>query len=108
MVRAAQSDLSGDANATLIELSHLFGGRPLPQIQLVQALKFHFLVATVFPNHSIIPAYRRYQIPALPEIMVHIILFPPPIYPRQADRVLSFMYPTTCNTAYFGGIEIRT
>jgi hypothetical protein len=50
-MQAAQSDfLSRNANAPPVGLSHLFGGRSLPQFQLIQAIVFHFLVADAVPT----------------------------------------------------------
>jgi hypothetical protein len=85
--------LSGVANAAPIELSHLVGGRSFPQVQLVQALIFHFLVANVLPNHSLIPAYCRYQIPSRPEMLTNVILFSLPVRPRQVNRALALDIP---------------
>lgn len=88
-MRAAQSGLSGDANAAPIELSPHVGGRPLPQVQLVQAIIFSFLVANVVPNHSLVPADCRYQITSRPEMLANIILFSFPVRSRKVDRALA-------------------
>jgi hypothetical protein len=56
-VRAAESGLSGVANAAPVDLGHRMGGRSLPQLELVQLFVFLFLVADVISNDRIVAAY---------------------------------------------------
>jgi hypothetical protein len=51
---AAQSGLSGVANAVPVDLSHLDGGRSFPEVHLIQPLVFLLLVADVFPYRVLI------------------------------------------------------
>ena len=55
---AAQSGLSGVANAAPVELGHLFGGRSFPHVELIYPFVFLFLVADVIPNRSLVAANR--------------------------------------------------
>ena len=56
-MRAAESGLSGVANAAPVDLGHRMGGRSLPQLELVQLFVFLFLVADVISNDRIVAAY---------------------------------------------------
>jgi len=51
------------------------------------------MVANVFPNHSLVPAYSQYQIPSRPEVLTNVVLFSSPIRPRQMNRTLAFDIP---------------
>ena len=93
------------ADATL----HLWppeGGRSAPQIHLIQAAVLLLLVPDVLAYHRLVPTYRRDEVPSGPEMLPHNISLLLAVYTRQMDGALPLMNPTTCETAYFGGIEI--
>jgi hypothetical protein len=58
---AAQSGLSGVANAVPVDLSHLDGGRSFPEVHLIQPLVFLLLVADVFPYRGLISPYPNFR-----------------------------------------------
>ena len=71
--------MSGDADAAPVTLSHLDGGRSLPEVELVQSFVFVFLVADVLADHGFIPAYRAHDVPSRPEVLTNEILLALPI-----------------------------
>jgi hypothetical protein len=42
-----------------------------------------------------------------PEVLTYEVALPFTIDPCQMDALFPLMKPTTCDTAYFGGIEIN-
>ena len=83
------------------------GGRSLPQVQLIEPLIFLLLVANVGPSHLFITAHRGHKIASRPKMLPDKVLPTLTRDSRQGIALLPFMYPTTCDTAYLGGIESR-
>ena len=74
---------------------------------MVQALVFLLLVLDVLPYRRLVTTHGRDEVPSGPKILSYEIALPLSVRPRQVDRgLLPLMKPTTCETAYFGGIEI--
>ena len=83
------------------------GGRSTQEIQLVEARVLLLLFTDVFPDHRFVSPYGRDEVPSCPEMLAHKIALPLAIDAGQVDRaLLPLMKPITCETAYFGGIEI--
>jgi hypothetical protein len=81
--------LSGDANAAPVTLSHLDGGRSLPEVESVQSLVFVLLVADVLPDHGFIPAHRGHHVPPRPEVLTNKVLLALSIDPGKVSRALA-------------------
>jgi hypothetical protein len=79
----------------------------LPQSQLVQARIFLFLLADALSDDLLIPADSGDEVSARPKVLPHEVALALRIHPRQVDRTLPLMSPTTCATAYFRGIAIN-
>jgi len=49
---------------------------------------------------------HRFILLSGPEVLAHEIALLLPVHTGQMDRTFTLANPTTCETAYFGGIEI--
>lgn len=81
------------------------GGGSAPKAQLLQTLVFLLLVPDVLAYHVFIATHCRYEVPSRPEMLPYKIALALSIHPGQMDRALALDIATTCDTAYFGGIE---
>ena len=72
----------------------------------LQALILVLLVLYVPPDHRFVSPYGRDKVPPRPEALANKIPQVLTVHPSQVNRALPLMYPTTCDTAYFGGFEI--
>jgi len=64
------------------------------------------LVLDVLADHRFVTTYGRDEIPPGPEVLPHEIALAFPVHARQMRiALLPLMNPTTCDTAYFGGID---
>jgi len=94
----------GAANAAPLS-GPTFGGPLFPQPELILARVFAFLRLDVLANHRLVSTYGRDIEAARPEMLADEVLLPFGKRPGQIDRALPLMYRTTCDTAYFGGID---
>ena len=77
------------------------------QVHLVQPTIFFFLLLDVLPDGSFIPAYRRNIVASCPELLT------PEVSPSGQEITgdvdctlpLTYTYPTTSETSYFGGMK---
>jgi hypothetical protein len=81
------------------------GGISAPQVELLEALILLLLVPDVFSDDLLIPSHCGDVVASGPEVLPYEISLSFPIDPGQMDRT-PLMNPTTCDTAYFGGIDI--
>ena len=72
---------------------------------MFEPLVFPLLVADVSPDGLLIPADRVHEEPTAPKMLAHEVALALSLDPGQVDRALALMNPTTCDTAYFGGID---
>jgi hypothetical protein len=79
-----------------------------PHVELIQADILLFLLFDVFPDHRFVSPYGRDEIPPCPEVLPYEVALPLPVDPGRVDRTLPLMKPITCETGYFGRIEIIT
>ena len=76
-----------------------------PQPQLLLVLFFGFLVPDIFNNGRFIQSHCGHKVTPGPEVLTDEIPLLSHKKPRDHDRaLLPFKYPTTLDTAYFGGI----
>ena len=73
---------------------------------MLKSLILSLLVADVLSDQPLITTHRRDEVAPHPEVLPNKIALPLAIDPGQVDRALTLMNPITCDTAYFGGIEI--
>src|SRR5215468_9309190 len=78
-----------------------------PEPELIEPLIFLLLIADVGPYRFLVAANRVDEVPSGPEVLPDEAALPFPVHTGQMDRALAFDEPTTCDTAYFGGIEIN-
>ncbi len=78
----------------------------MPEVELIQSLVLFLMVADVGSDRPLVPSYRVDEKTARPEVLPHEIALPFAVDARQVNRALALDKPTTCDTAYFGGIEI--
>jgi hypothetical protein len=77
-------------------------------LELVEPLIFLLLVADVGPYRLLVPSDRIDEVPPGPEVLAHEVALPFAVHTGEVDRALALdENPTTCDTAYFGGIEIN-
>ena len=98
--------LDGVANAAPTDTGHRLGGRSAPEPQLVQAPVLSFLLLNVRADHTLVATDGGHEVPARPEVLPHKVPLALPVHARQMDRALPLINPTTCATAYFGGMAI--
>ena len=60
----------------------------------------------IISDQFLISTYRRDKIPSCPKTLTNVVLFSIEIHTHNMDGTLTLNYPTACDTAYFGGIEI--
>jgi hypothetical protein len=73
---------------------------------LAKARILLLLSPNVLADHRLISSDGGYERSPSPEMLPYEVALPFPIDPSQAYGALPLMYPITCDTAYFGGIEI--
>ena len=73
----------------------------MPQLHLLQAFILLFLLPDVFPYHLLVSPHCGDKVPSSPEVLTYEIPLLLPVYASQVYRTLS------CDTAYFGGMEIN-
>jgi hypothetical protein len=73
---------------------------------LLESLVLGLLVADVLANGRLVASDRRYEVSPCPEVLPNEVPFLVEERPANVDRALPLMYPMTCATEYFGGIEI--
>ena len=74
-----------------------------PQLQLVVAFLFGFLVADVLNDRRLIQSNRRHKVTSGPKILARAI----PLLSYKKIALFPFRYPTPFDTAYFGAIRKR-
>ena len=72
--------------------------------QLVYALVLLLLFLNVLPDRGLIASYRGHPEAPRPELFPCEFALPPSEVSRNVDRVFPFTNPTTCDTAYLGGM----
>lgn len=75
------------------------------QLQLVQPTVFRFLVAYVCPDYLLVAPDRRYEYPLAQKFCPTKFRLRSPYTRARWIALLPLMKPTTCDTAYFGGIR---
>ncbi len=98
--------LSGVADAAPVSISHLDGGESIVQFQLIQPFIFLLLVPDVLSNQFLVAPYCGHEVSSRPEMLSDKVLLPFSVHPRQMNSALPFDVSTTCDTEYFGGMEI--
>ena len=83
------------------------GGPSTPQIHLLQAPVLLFLFPDIFPYHLLVSPYCGDEVPSRPEVLSYEVPLLLSVHASQVYRTLSLDNPITCDTAYFGGIEIN-
>jgi hypothetical protein len=73
---------------------------------LIQAFVRLLLVLDVLPYGRFVSAYGRDQVPLAQKFCPTKLRFLSPYVGAKWIALLPLMKPTTCETAYFGGIEI--
>ena len=73
---------------------------------LLQALVLLFLLLDVLAYYLCVASYCGYEVSPRPEVLAYKFRFFS-VYTSQVDRTLPLINPITCDTAYFGGIEIN-
>ena len=73
---------------------------------MVQALAFLLLVLDVLPYRRFLLTYGRDEAAFGPEMLSHKLRFLSPYVRARWIALLPLTKPTTCETAYFGWIEI--
>ena len=76
-----------------------------PEVQLLEPLILLLLIADVCADGLFVPADRVHEVPAGPEIQSHEVALALSMTRAKWLALLPLMYPTTCDTAYFGGID---
>jgi hypothetical protein len=66
------------------------------------------LVSDVRPHYLFVEPYRRYELTSRREHLPNEFLCLPPNFRAMVIALLPFMYPTTFDTAYFGGILMQS
>jgi hypothetical protein len=64
------------------------------------------LTPDVLPHRFLVPTHGENKVPLGPKVLTNEIALALSIHPGQIIALFPSMYPTTCDTAYFGGIEI--
>jgi hypothetical protein len=77
-----------------------------PHIQLIEASVVGLLLPDVFPDHCFVSTNGRDEVSPSPKVLPYEVALPLPVNARQVDRALALDVPITCETAYFGGIDI--
>jgi hypothetical protein len=81
---------------------HLDGGQLAPQVDLVQALVFRFLLPDVVTNDRLISAYRRPVISSRPEMLPDKISLLLSVHSRQVNRAFALDEPHHLRHRVFG------
>ena len=76
-----------------------------PKVQLLEPLIFLLLVADISADRLLVAPDRVHKVSPHPKVLPDKIAFALSINPRRWIALLPLMNPTTCDTAYFGGIE---
>lgn len=71
---------------------------------LVVTLTLLFLVSDVSTHHLLVQSYRENEVTSGPEVLAREVPLSAPELACDLDRALPLMYPTTFDTAYFGGM----
>ena len=74
---------------------------------MLQTVVLRFVAPDVFPDHGFVTPNSGDEKSASSEALANVISFPLSVYAGDVDGTLSLIKPTTCDTAYFGGIEIN-
>ena len=75
------------------------------QRKLIHLAILKLLVPDVGPDRLLVPAHRRYEISACPELVSGEVLAFRSIFCAIQIELLPLMKPITSATEYFGGIE---
>ena len=77
----------------------------LKHVPLIEPAVFLFLLLDVFPDHGLISANRRDEIPYGPEVLSREVAPASHKGSRDLNGAPALAEPTTCATEYLGGIE---
>ena len=83
-----------------------YGGPTISRVQLILLAVLVLLPLDVAPDHLFIPTHRGHEVASRPEVLPHEVPAPLPEVPAMWIALFPLMYPITCDTEYFGGIEI--
>jgi hypothetical protein len=75
------------------------------QSQLIQTLVCPFLLLDIVSHGRFIMSDHRNPIPPCPNVLPHKVPPLASVGPCNVDGTLTFIYPITCDTEYFGGID---
>ena len=79
----------------------------MPQIHLLQALVLLFLLFDVLAYYLCVPSYCGYEVSLAQKCWPTKFRFFSPYTRAKWIALFPLINPITCDTAYFGGIEIN-
>ena len=73
---------------------------------MIETSVFGLLLPDVFPYHCFVSTYCRNEVSPGPEVLPYEVALPLTVDTAKWMALFPLMYPITCDTAYFGGIDI--